>query len=141
MAVVFVSEEIVNRQDSQVWEKMTDWKLASKWMNGIDSLQANGETKPGTVLTFVARGKERSSTIEECKPNEMIVLKSTQGSVTARYRYELSRIDPNLTKVKLIADCESSGILLKLVFPLLKVAIRKADGSQIANLKKLIESD
>ena len=86
-------EEEIQMPASEVWKGLTDWENANRWMPGVEGMAADGETAEGTKLVFHARGKERSSTIVHCDAGTSIVLRSTQGGVTADYRYEVHDID------------------------------------------------
>ena len=102
-------------------------------------MAADGDTTEGTKLTFRARGAERSSAIVHCDSGKSIVLRSVQGGVTADYRYEVHDIDGSSTRVTLVADCQVTGFWLRLVSPLLRIAIRLTDGEQLRLLKAMIE--
>ena len=132
-------EEEFKRPAAEVWERLTDWDNASKWMPGIDSMAADGETTTGTNLIFRARGGERSSAIVHCDTGTSIVLRSVQGGVTADYRYEVHDIDGRSTRVTLVADCQVQGLLWRIASPLLRIAIRFTDGKQLRLLKAMIE--
>ncbi len=138
MAHTLSVEEVIERPASEVWERLTDWESAHRWMPGIEGMAAAGETAVGTTLVFHARGKERSSSIVHCDAGKSIVLRSTQGGVTADYRYEVHDIDGRSTRVTLVADCQVTG-LWRLVSPLLRMAIRAADGKQLRLLKAVVE--
>ena len=125
-------EEEIHRPAAEVWEALTDWKNAHKWMPGVEGMSAEGETAAGTKLTFRARGAERSSEIVHCDAGKSIVLRSVQGGVTADYRYEILDLDGRSTRVTLVADCRVTGpLLLSIVSPLLRIAIRMSDGKQL----------
>ncbi|MCY4527593.1 MAG: SRPBCC family protein [Chloroflexi bacterium] len=132
-------EEEIQRPADEVWERLTDWDNASKWMPGVESMAADGETTTGTKLAFRARGGERSSAIVHCDSGTSIVLRSVQGGVTADYRYEVLDIDGRSTRVTLVADCHIEGLWLRLVSPLIRIAIRSTDGKQLKLLKAMIE--
>ena len=132
-------EEEIGRPAAEVWEALTDWENAHKWMPGIEGMTAEGETAEGTKLTFRARGAERSSEIVHCDAGKSIVLRSVQGGVTADYRYEVHDMGGSSTRVTLVADCQVNGLLLRIVSPLLRIAIRMADGKQLRLLKAAIE--
>ena len=132
-------EEVVDRPAAKVWEALTDWKNAHRWMPGIDRMTAEGETAAGTELTFRARGADRSSTIVQCDVGRSIVLRSVQGGVTADYAYEVHDIDGRSARVTLVADCQITGLWMRAVSPLLRLAIRFSDGKQLRLLKAMIE--
>ena len=132
-------EEEIQMPASEVWEGLTDWENACKWMPGVEGMVADGETAAGTTLTFRARGAERSSTVVHCDTGTSIVLRSTQGGVTADYRYEVHDIDGRSTRVTLMADCHVTGLWWRIVSPLLRIAIRSTDGKQLRRFNEMIE--
>ena len=79
MAQAFSVEEIIGHPAPHVWAALVDWPNAHRWMPGIDTIAADGQTAEGTRLTFRARGKDRSSTIVRCVAGQSIVLRSVQG--------------------------------------------------------------
>ena len=40
-------EEEIRRPAAEVWEGLTDWKNAHKWMPGVEGMSAEGETAGG----------------------------------------------------------------------------------------------
>ena len=139
MSRTFAVEETIQRPATQVWEALTDWSNAHRWMPGIEGMTADGETTEGTKLIFRARGAERLSTIAHCDAGRSIVLRSVQGSVTADYRYEIHALDEHSARVTLVADCQISGLLMRVASPLLRIAIKMADGKQLKLLKAAVE--
>ncbi len=132
-------QEQIARPAAEVWNGLTDWANAHRWMPGVEAMSADGETAEGTNLTFRSRGADRSSSIVHCDPGKSIVLRSVQGGVTADYRYEVHDIDGSSTRVALVADCQVTGLWLRIVSPLLRIAIRLTDGKQLRLLKAMIE--
>ena len=132
-------EEEIRRPAEHVWAALTDWQNAHRWMPGVKEMTADGETAAGTKLTFTARGAERTSTIIGYDSGRSVVLRSVQGGVTADYQYEVHDLGGGSSRVTLVADCRISGLLLRLVSPLLRIAIRRTDGKQLRLLKDLIE--
>lgn len=140
MAQAFAVEETISRPADDVWAALTDWANAPKWMSGIEMMRADGDTAEGTNLTFLARGSERPSRITQCVPGQSITLQSVQGKVTADYTYDLHPVDDRTTRIRLAAHCQTRGLLLRLLSPMLRFAIKKVDGKQLANLKRYIEA-
>lgn len=140
MTPAFAVEATIDKPAPAVWSVLTNWDRAHEWMGGIESMTAHGPTDRGTRLTFHARGKDRDSEIAACEPGRSVVLRSVQGGVTADYHYELLPIDELRTRVRLVAACETRG-LWTLVSPLLRIAVKLADGSQLDTLKRVVEGD
>lgn len=140
MKPTFRSEAVIEAPAAVVWQWLTDWGRIPEWMAGVDSALARGETAVGGQVVFTARGKERSSEIVDCEQGRRIVLRSVQGSVVADYEYRLVPVDARSTRLVLTATCRTTGIVLKLLGPLLRLAIRLSDRGQPAALKRLVES-
>ena len=139
MAQTFTVDEVIQRPAPQVWEALTDWTNAHRWIPGIEGITAEGETAEGTKLTFRARGADRTSTIVQCDVGRLIVLRSVQGGVTADYTYEVHEQGEGSARVPLVANCQITGLWWSLVSPLLRIAIRFSDGKQLRLLKAMVE--
>ena len=140
MGRTFAVEETIDRPAGEVWEALTDWSNAHRWMPGVDRMEAQGETAEGTEIRFQARNAERASVIAHCETGRSIVLRSVQGGVTADYTYELHPAGESATRVTLVAECRFRGLLFLLMSPLIRRAIRSADGVQLERLKKVVEA-
>ena len=139
MAQAFLVEEVIQRPAPQVWEALTDWSNAHRWMPGIDEMTAEGDAAEGTRLTFRARGADRSSTIVQCDVGRSMVLRSVQGGVTADYAYEVHELGEGSARVTLVAICQFTGLWRSLVSPLLRIAVRLSDGKQLRLFKAMVE--
>ena len=140
MAAAIDTEATIDRPVDEVWKRLTDWDRAGEWMPGVDSLEASGGTVAGTTLTFRSRGKDRTATLLDVEPGRALTLRSTQGGVTADYRYRLEPLGEERSRAHLVAVCRTSG-LWSVVGPLLRLAIRRTDGSQMQKLKAAVEGD
>ena len=141
MARTISVAETINRPPEQVWEVLTDWPRAVRWMNGIESMSIDGETTEGAHVRFFTRGQDRDSLITHCVPGRSITLRSEQGGVSADYTYSIEPAGESRSRVSLVAECHFSGFLSRLLGPLIGFAIRRTDGGQIAALKRVIEDD
>lgn len=137
MAIAFEVEERVARSPEAVWQRLTAWDSACEWMNGIDSMSAEGPTAVGTSLVFEARGKSRRSEITHLVEGREVTLTSRQGPVSASYTYRCHP-DGDGTRLGLVADCEIRGPL-RVVGPLLRRLVERTDGGQLRALKALLE--
>ena len=114
MVQAFEVTREVDHPVEQVWRQLTDWDRAAGWL-GVDSIRAEGPTRAGTTLTFVTRGKERTSEIAEVDPGRSLTLRSQQGGVTA--------------------DVRTRGAWA-LAGPMIRAAIRKTDSGQLDALDR-----
>ncbi|MFZ3589842.1 hypothetical protein ACOI1C_11305 [Bacillus sp. DJP31] len=94
--------------------------------------------KKGTEYKFHTRGKENISTITEFTKYKSITITSVQGKFRADYIYSFAKQDDD-TKITLIAKFEAGGFM-KIMAPLIKVAIKKADSGQLEKLKGAFEA-
>lgn len=129
MTEAFSAETTIHRPVEEVWERLVNWDDAAQWMPGVDGLRAQGPTAVGTALVFTSRRKQRSSQIAAMDPGRSITLRSTQGGVTADYVYACAPHGDG-TRVSLVADCRMTGPV-RLLGPVIRSAIRKADGGQL----------
>lgn len=141
MPVVFTAEDIIHRSADEIWAVLTDWEKAPRWMSGIDRMSVHGEFMIGAELVFHARGKERISTVANLEVGKLLGLRSTQGGVTADYTYTLAPLNPDSTRVTLVANCQTRGLFWLLISPLLRLAIRLTDRGQVTALKQVIEQE
>lgn len=131
--------ETIDRNPAEVWDALTNWADAPRWMPGIDTMAADGPTVAGTELTFRARGRDRRSVIAAVEEGRSVSLRSTQAGVTADYVYEVRPADTGGTEVSLVATCRTRGPLWTAAAPALRAAMRRADGSQLQQLKQMVE--
>ena len=129
MTEVFTAETTIDRPVDAVWARLVDWDTAARWMSGVDALRAHGPTAIGTTLVFTTRGKERTGQIAALDPGRSITLRSVQGGVTADYVYTCARYGEG-TRVSLVAGCTMTGPV-RLLSPVIRSAIRRADSSQL----------
>ena len=133
MTTAFTASATIDRPAAEVWARLTDWPAAPAWMPGVDSIRADG-----AVLTFRARGRDRTGRVEIVEPGRTVVVHSAQGAVTAAYTYTCEP-DGDRTRVTLTADCRAGGVWRPFA-GLLRAAIRRADGGQVGALKRTIET-
>ncbi|NDI34193.1 hypothetical protein [Chengkuizengella sediminis] len=141
MSEVFSESTVVKENIENVWQFIIAMEEnAPKWMPNIPYMKKNtaGQVKNGTNFTFKARDKERTSTITQFNPFKSFTFTSIQGKFRADYTYSLTKQSDNTTKVSLVAKCEASG-MVKIIAPLINIAIRKADSGQLKTLKDVIE--
>ncbi|TDC53576.1 hypothetical protein E1212_05220 [Jiangella ureilytica] len=137
MTQAFHATTMIDRPPAAVWAALTDWPRAADWLPGVDAVRTGESTAVGARLTMHARGKDRTSTITALDPGRSLTLTSVQGGVTADYAYS---VDPSGggTAVTLTADVRTRGWWT--VFgPLLRAAIRRADGGQLEAFKRTVE--
>ena len=140
MAGGFTVRETIKRSPQEVWDYLTDFGNAKKWMTGVEEMTqiTQGPLEMGTLFRFKARGKEHESEVTALEPGKRIALTSTQGGVTATYVYSLAPAG-NDTEVSLNAECKATGFW-KLIHPIIVFAMKKSDSSHLARLKTAITS-
>jgi hypothetical protein len=102
-------------------------------------MHADPGTEVGATLVFRARGKTRTSGISALEPGRSLTLTSDQGSVSARYSYLLEAAGDR-TRASLTADVEVRGFPWTLLGPLIRAAVRRTDGRQLADFRAVAEA-
>ena len=129
MTEAFAVKTTIDRPVDVVWSRLVDWDTAARWMSGVDALRAKGPTEVGTELLFTARRKERTGHILALTQGRSITIRSTQWGVTADYLYACAPHGEG-TRVRLVADYRLTGPM-RLLGPVIRSAVRKADGDQL----------
>ena len=129
MTKAFVAETTIDRPAEAVWARLTDWNAAREWMPGVDALPPQGPSVAGTTLVFTAGGKRRTAQISSLREGRSVTLRSTRCGVTADYRYDCAPAAGG-TRVSLEADLSFRGPV-RLFGPMIRRAVRKADGGQL----------
>ena len=130
MTTAFTAETTVDHPVGAVWERLVDWDTAHQWMPGVEAVRAEGPVTAGSTVVFTSRGKERLATVAALDPGRSITLRSVQGAVTADYTYQCVAHGRG-SLVGLVADCSMTGPT-RLFGPVIRYAIRRADGDQLA---------
>ena len=145
MAKGFEASTVIARPPAAVWAVMTDFVRAPDWMPGIETVAAKDESPlaAGKVfdvgLSTRGRGRQRDMTLVCWEPESRVfALSSSEGTVTALYRYSLHPKDDD-TLVRLEASCEGGGFFMKLLSPLIVRMMAKHDSRQMPLLKALAE--
>lgn len=136
MTLAFRDRRTVPAAPAAVWAVLTDWSRGPEWLPGVEVMSSEGPTAVGSVLHFTARGTERTSTVTAIDPGRSITLTSTQPGVLADYRYSLEP-DGSGTAIALEADVTTKGAM-RLLGPVIRSAIAKADGVQLERLAALL---
>ena len=131
MTIAFSATQTIPATPEAVWSVLTDWDRAPAWL-GIERMRGDSPPRVGSELTFVARGADRTSTITELEPGRRITMTSTQGPVTAHYRYAVAPEGSGST-VTLEAEVLVKGPL-KIMAPIIRGSIAKEDGTQLERL-------
>jgi uncharacterized protein YndB with AHSA1/START domain len=137
MTRAFTVSRTVDLPPEEVWRQLTDWPAAAGWL-GVDDLRADGPTAVGTRLAFRARGRDQRSEITAVEPDRSVVLRSVQGGVTADYRYAVEPAGTGAL-VTLDADVRTRGAV-RLLGPVIRAAIRRADRSQLDRLAEQLRT-
>lgn len=136
--MIFDVEQRIEAPVGTVWRHLTEPAPMGAWMTGIEAIrsQDGGPLALQSRLLFSARGAERNSDVVAYEPERLITLSSTQGPITATYEYRL-RPEGAVTLARLRADCVAKGPA-RLIAPLLRPLIRRADQGQLERLKAAI---
>lgn len=146
MAVDVVTEIVIARPSSEVAGYAADPTNAPQWYVNIESV--SWQTPPpvaiGSRLEFVARflGRKLVYTYEivELVPGEKLVMRTARGPFPMETTYTWTAVDETHTRMALRNRGEPAGFS-NLAAPLMAAAIRRANQKDLANLKRILESD
>jgi uncharacterized protein YndB with AHSA1/START domain len=132
MTTAFTRSTVIGAAPAMVWQTLTDFPDAPRWMPGTTDMRLDGELRDGAVLHFTARGRPRRSVVTEVTADRSLTLTSTQGPVTAAYAYTLAPAGTG-TRIDLVVDLTVSGVT-RLLAPVIRAAVAREDGGQLDRL-------
>lgn len=137
--MIFRVEQLIEAPIDAVWRHLSEPSLMGTWMSGITDMRTvdGRPLSNGSRLLFTARGAERSSEVVAFEPGRRMTLRSTQGSFTATYQYDLHSEGGATTRASLRAECVARGLIV-IVAPLIGLLIRKVDGGQLVQLDQAV---
>jgi hypothetical protein len=109
----------------------------SQWMSSVENLRTDDGAiiETGSMLRFTSRGQEHTSQAVDCRPDEIMWLRSTQGPITADYRYVLAESEKGCD-ITLMIECRARG-WARIIGPVIGLAAWLTDRSQVDMLKTL----
>ena len=145
MNIDITSDIVINRPVSVVSEYAADPTNTPTWYVNIKSVE--WKTQPplrvGSQVAFVAQfmGKRLEYTYEfvDFVPGQQVTMTTAQGPFPMTTIYTWTGIDDNTTKMTLRNYGQPSGFS-KLVAPIMKQGVKRANQKDLAALKKLLES-
>ena len=145
MAVDVMTEIVITRPAEIVAAYAADPANAPAWYDNITS--ATWETGPplrtGSRIAFTTHflGRHLSYTYEitDFTPVERLVMQTTQGPFPMETTYTWQVIDDRSTRMTLRNRGEPAGFA-KLAAPFMTIAIKRANRTDLANLRARLES-
>ena len=144
MAVDVATEIEIERPRDEVAAYAVDPDNATQWYRNIESVSwlSAPPLAVGSRLAFVARflGRTLSYTYEvvEHDPGERFVMRTAQGPFPMETIYTWEDTGPRTTRMTLRNRGEPSGFS-KVAAPMMAQAIRRANGKDLAELKRILE--
>lgn len=132
------TQELIHLSPPRVWQLLTDWVAAPKWMPGVDSMEAEQLTAPGAVLDYRSGAHERQLLVSELAEEEAITLTSGGGDISVHYRYSLAE-ESAQTRVQLVITVEAAEELREEVGELL-AAIAGSEAETLVSLRSYAEA-
>jgi carbon monoxide dehydrogenase subunit G len=132
------TQELIHLSVTRVWELLTDWVAAPKWMPGVDSMEAEQLTSPGALLDYRSGTHERQLIISELVDEKAITLTSGGGDISVHYRYALAG-ESGQTRVRLTINVEAAKKLRNEVGDLL-TAIAGSEADTLTSLRCYAEA-
>jgi carbon monoxide dehydrogenase subunit G len=145
----FEVSETVQRPIGVVWARLTDLPGATRWLPGVEqlelvddefeSLDDDTPLEVGTRYRFQARGGSHLGRVTALEPGTLLALTVHHGGVTATYEYRLADLG-EATRITLHAWCQAPG-MWRLFHPILDFLMRKSDGGQLADFRRMVDGD
>ena len=145
MNVDVVTEIVIDRPPGIVAEYASDPTNSAAWYYNIDSVEWKTSPPPqvGSQVEFVARflGRTLRYTYEfaEFVPVERVVMRTQQGPFPMETTYTWRPESDGATRMTLRNRGEPAGFS-KVMAPLMKPAIRRANRKDLSKLKAILES-
>lgn len=139
------TETLIERSIEEVAAYAANPENAPAWYVNIDSVRWESEpvVAVGSRATFVARFLGRTLTytyeIVDFRPNERLVMATTEGPFPMETAYRWSAQGPESTAMTLRNRGEPSGFG-RLAAPAMSLAMRRANTRDLATLKALLEA-
>lgn len=145
MTVDVTSEIVIDRPVATVAGYAADPSNAPQWYVNITSVE--WKTPPplrvGSLVAFVAQfmGRRLAYTYEfvVLVPGEQLTMTTAQGPFPMTTTYTWTALDDHTTKMTLRNHGQPSGFS-KLVAPIMKQAVKRANKKDLTALKRILES-
>ena len=144
MAVDVVSAIEIDAPRAAVSAYAADPSLAPEWYENIESMEWRSEpgVRVGARVDFVAHflGRRLAYTYElvEHVAGERLVMQTSEGSVPMRTEYTWADAPGGRTRMTVRNSGAPSGFS-RLVAPFMAMAMRRANGKDLAKLKQILE--
>lgn len=145
MSTTLKSEISISAPIEKVWQSSMNPEYVTQWLTNCEGIE-HLSGRPGTVgskskLTFWERGKkvEMQEEIVKVKVNKEFALKIVDPWVLS-YNKLSFRYEDGVTVVNQQAKCHPKTIFMKMLMPFIKRSLQKRINNDLANLKKLLES-
>lgn len=143
----FVAKHDIDAPLSVVWGHLSDFSyfesLARARNVQIESRHRGSRAGVGTVwnLNFVLRGKPRTASVEivEILPEEAIDCDLLSPNIGGGLRFELIRLSPNRTRLRMLADIRPKTLTARLLIQSLRFAKGRTQRKLDAVLIKFAE--
>ena len=145
MEVDVVTEIEIGRSREEVASYASDPTNATAWYRNIKRVDwsSDGPLRVGSRMAFVAEflGRTIAYTYEvtEMIPNERFVMATSEGPFAMETTYSWTDTPDGGTQMQLRNRGTPSGFG-KIAAPVMKAAMRRANGKDLASLKQILES-
>lgn len=144
MAVDVVSEIVIERPVDEVATYASDPDNAPEWYANIESVEwrtpppVTEGSSVGFVARFLGRRLEYVYDVVELVPGALLVMRTRDGPFPMETTYAWQAVDDRSTHMTLRNRGEPAGFS-KIMAPLVAPAMRRANRTDLASLKRILE--
>ena len=144
--VTYDCEVMVDKPLAESWAVSQDPDKMSEWLMGFQKFEHVSGT-PNAVgavsdVYFVTDGQEMviRETVTGIIPNESVSMEFTSEFMNMDYKLSMTPVDGK-TKINTSTNTKGNGIISKSMMALMSGSIKAQEETNLANLKKAIESN
>ncbi|NNG40640.1 DUF952 domain-containing protein [Flexivirga sp. ID2601S] len=95
-----------------VWDTLTDWQRAGRWLPGVSTITADGPTGVGTRLTYLTTDGAFVSTVTAADRGRLLQVRSERGGLASTHSFHLGRAfsdERAATVLTLVTEVDGTG--------------------------------
>jgi carbon monoxide dehydrogenase subunit G len=138
--VKYEHEIEIERAPEDVYAFISNPENLPKWQEDVLDVRRESDTEFTEVRTFVGRRVESTIEVTKAEPGREFAIRAGAGPVRFAVRHLLEPAGEGRTKLRILAESDSPGGVLKLGGRLLRGTVERRARADFERLKELLES-